>query len=50
MKLFRLSVTGLFLMASLLLTGCNTAKGFGQDLEKVGGKIEESAKEKGADE
>ena len=29
---------------AFVLTGCNTVKGFGQDLEKVGGKIEEKAK------
>jgi len=29
---------------AFLLAGCNTVKGFGQDVEKVGGKIEEKAK------
>jgi predicted small secreted protein len=29
---------------ALALTGCNTVKGFGQDLQKVGDKIEEKAK------
>ncbi|MCG8707396.1 entericidin A/B family lipoprotein [Brenneria sp. 4F2] len=35
------------LMASLLVTavlsGCNTARGFGQDVEKLGSKISSSA-------
>ncbi|MEC5344398.1 entericidin A/B family lipoprotein [Brenneria populi] len=35
------------LMASLLiaavLSGCNTARGFGQDVEKLGSKISSSA-------
>ena len=38
-------VVVLFAVAfAFVLTGCNTVKGFGQDLEKVGGKIEEKAK------
>jgi entericidin A len=32
------------LAVAFILAGCNTVKGFGQDLEKVGGKIEEKAK------
>ena len=31
------------LSGCLLLCGCNTMEGFGKDLEKVGGKIQESA-------
>ncbi|MDO8387759.1 MAG: entericidin A/B family lipoprotein [Polaromonas sp.] len=29
---------------AFLLSGCNTARGFGQDLQKVGEKIEDKAK------
>jgi len=29
---------------ALMLAGCNTARGFGQDLQKVGEKIEDKAK------
>ena len=32
------------LAVAFILAGCNTMKGFGQDVEKVGGKIEEKAK------
>jgi len=35
-------------ISSILLTGCNTTKGIGQDLKKAGEKIEESAKKSGA--
>lgn len=49
MTALRFAVASLFCAATLLLGGCNTAKGFGQDLEKVGNQIEESATEKGAD-
>ena len=28
------------------LSGCATAQGFGQDLQKVGGKIEDKARQK----
>jgi predicted small secreted protein len=30
----------------LMLTGCNTVKGLGQDLQKAGEKIEDVAKKK----
>ena len=33
----------LALSFALMLAGCATAKGFGQDLQKVGEKIEEKA-------
>ena len=29
---------------AFVLAGCNTARGFGQDLQKVGEKIEDKAK------
>lgn len=35
-------------MSSILLTGCNTTKGIGQDLKKAGEKIEKTAKKSGA--
>jgi len=31
---------------AVLLAGCNTMQGFGQDVQKVGDKIEEKAKKK----
>ncbi|MDO8441187.1 MAG: entericidin A/B family lipoprotein [Polaromonas sp.] len=34
----------LALLFAFMLAGCNTAKGFGQDLQKVGEKIEDKAK------
>ena len=36
--------TLLALSLAFALAGCNTVKGFGQDLQKVGDKIEEKAK------
>jgi len=41
-------VTGAVLISLILLTGCNTVKGIGQDLKKGGEKLEETAKNKGA--
>lgn len=42
----------LFLLAvgflGLFTTGCQTTKGFGQDVENLGEKIEDKAEEKGA--
>lgn len=38
-----IATAALFAVA-VLLTGCNTVKGFGQDVQKVGDKIEEKAK------
>ena len=34
------------LIALLALAGCNTVKGIGQDLQKVGEKIEDASKKK----
>lgn len=34
------------LLLAAVLTGCNTVKGFGQDLQKLGGKIDQKAAEK----
>ena len=36
----------LLLVIAVLLGGCNTVRGIGQDLQKAGEKIEESAKKK----
>lgn len=36
----------LTLSCALLLFGCNTVKGVGQDLQKAGEKIEDAAKKK----
>ncbi len=38
--------TAVFLVGTLLLAGCNTVKGVGQDLQKAGEKIEDAAKKK----
>jgi len=31
-------------LLSLLLSGCNTARGFGEDIQHLGGAIERAAK------
>ncbi len=31
------------LLAAFALSGCNTVKGFGQDVKKAGGELEEAA-------
>jgi entericidin A len=36
--------TAALLAIAVLLAGCNTMRGFGQDVQKVGDKIEEKAK------
>ncbi len=36
--------TAALFAAAVLLAGCNTVKGFGQDMQKVGDKIEDAAK------
>ena len=43
MKAMILLMTAVFALA---LTGCNTVKGVGQDLQKAGEKIEDAAKKK----
>lgn len=35
----------LCVFALLGLTGCNTVKGFGQDVQKVGDKVEDQARD-----
>ncbi len=41
------SLTTLLIGAALLvLAGCNTVKGMGQDLQKAGSSIEDAAKKK----
>jgi predicted small secreted protein len=39
-------ITFLALSGMLMLAGCNTVKGVGQDLQKAGEKIEDVAKKK----
>ena len=34
------------LLVGLLVVGCNTMEGFGKDVSKLGGKIEQKAEEK----
>ncbi len=46
-KLIAYMLAAVFI-GSMLLSGCNTTKGIGQDLKKAGEKIEESAKKSGA--
>jgi entericidin A len=36
----------MLIAAAFVLAGCNTMKGFGEDMQKVGQKIEDSAKRK----
>jgi entericidin A len=36
-------------LLSLSIAGCNTTRGFGQDLEKLGDNIEDAAEREGAD-
>jgi predicted small secreted protein len=43
-KTMKTIATWVALSFALMLSGCNTVKGFGQDLQKVGDKIEEKAK------
>jgi predicted small secreted protein len=38
------TIVALMMGSILLLTGCNTVKGVGQDLQKAGEKIENAAK------
>jgi predicted small secreted protein len=38
------TIVALMMGSLLLLTGCNTVKGVGQDLQKAGEKIENAAK------
>ncbi len=39
----RPALTVLIAAAGIFLTSCSTTKGFGRDLQKVGGKIENKA-------
>ena len=36
----------MLIAAAFVLAGCNTMKGFGEDMQKAGQKIEETAKKK----
>lgn len=42
MKRFALIIVGVALMA--ISTACNTSKGFGKDVEKLGDKIQDKAR------
>jgi predicted small secreted protein len=42
----KILLTSLIASFTLLLTGCNTVKGVGQDIQKAGEKIEDAAKKK----
>ena len=39
-------IAAISVLCTLLLVGCNTVKGVGQDLQKAGEKIEDAAKKK----
>lgn len=39
----KLSLVAVTILASLYLVGCNTVKGFGQDMQKGGQEIEKKA-------
>jgi predicted small secreted protein len=39
-------ISSLILGFCIALTGCNTVKGVGQDIQKAGEKIEDAAKKK----
>jgi predicted small secreted protein len=41
-----ITTTVLALSFALALAGCNTMRGFGQDVQKVGDKVEEAASRK----
>jgi entericidin A len=41
-------LTAVTLLALFALSACNTTRGFGQDLQKVGEKMEDAAKDTGA--
>ena len=44
-RLATLALLALFAMTSLV--ACNTTRGFGKDLQKVGGKMEDAARRTG---
>jgi predicted small secreted protein len=39
-------LTALLLSLGFMLTGCNTVKGVGQDIQRAGEKLEDAAKKK----
>ena len=43
MKIIKIVVVAFVLIAALHLSGCHTAKGFGEDLEKGGQAIQKAA-------
>jgi predicted small secreted protein len=44
MKNFRFALITLSLGASLILSGCNTVRGIGQDVQRAGSAVENAAK------
>jgi entericidin A len=40
-------IIAVLIAAALTLAGCNTLEGFGQDVQKVGGSIEEAGSKAG---
>lgn len=47
MTALKFTMISALLIVSLSLVGCNTARGLGQDLSKVGSKIEQAADDTG---
>ena len=43
MKIFKITAAALALFATVFSTSCATTRGFGQDLQKVGNRIENRA-------
>jgi predicted small secreted protein len=46
MERFMIKTITALLAAAFLVAGCNTMKGFGQDVQKAGEKIEDAGKKK----
>ncbi len=44
--MFKMVLVLVLVLPLVMVTGCNTAEGFGKDLSKVGGAIEKSANKK----
>jgi predicted small secreted protein len=44
MKLIKLALLALMAMSVILQTGCNTARGFGRDVERTGEAIQDEAR------
>ena len=44
MRAISVAVAGVVAVLALLITGCNTVKGVGQDVQKAGSVLENAAK------